>query len=174
MTDPIEAFKTYRVEEMACVRQKVANREVACPRIRFQGSWTAGSLLFRTNPCCLLLIPSSRRKKVWQSLNHVWLFATSWTVACQAPLSKEYWSGWPFPSPGDLPHTGMEPWSPALQVNPLPSEPPEKPKPFNHFTKKWKAKISVQVGDLKGLELFPWECWNYSYQWDNFLWKKKP
>ena len=41
-------------------------------------------------------------------LNHVWLFATPWTVACQAPLSiefsrQEYWSGLPLPSPGDLP-----------------------------------------------------------------------
>ena len=46
----------------------------------------------------------------------VWLFVTPWTVACQAPLSvgfsrKEYWSGWPFPSPGDLPHPGAEPTS---------------------------------------------------------------
>ena len=41
------------------------------------------------------------------------LFATSWTVACQAPLSmeffrQEYWNGLPFPSPGDLPNPGME------------------------------------------------------------------
>ena len=42
--------------------------------------------------------------------------ATPWTVACQAPLSmgfsrQEYWSGLPFPSPGDLPDPGIEPWS---------------------------------------------------------------
>ena len=36
----------------------------------------------------------------------------------------EYWSGLPFPSPGDLPNTGIEPRSPALQVDSLPSEPP--------------------------------------------------
>ena len=46
------------------------------------------------------------------------LFATPWTVAYQAPLSmgfsrQEYWSGLPFPSPGDLPHPGIEPGSPA-------------------------------------------------------------
>ena len=45
--------------------------------------------------------------------------ATPWTVACQAPLSmgfsrQEYWSGLPFPSPGDLPDPGIEPGSPAL------------------------------------------------------------
>ena len=40
---------------------------------------------------------------------------------------QEYWSGQPFPSPGDLPNPGMEPCSPALQVDSLPSEPPGKP-----------------------------------------------
>ena len=45
--------------------------------------------------------------------------ATPWTVAYQAPLSmgfsrQEYWSGLPFPSPGDLPDSGMEPRSPSL------------------------------------------------------------
>ena len=54
-----------------------------------------------------------------QSLSHVWLFATLWTVACQAPLSmafsrQEYWSGLPFPPPGHLPDPGIEPAYPAL------------------------------------------------------------
>ena len=47
---------------------------------------------------------------------HVPLFVTSWTTALQAPLSmgflrQEYWNGEQFPSPGDLPHPGMEPGS---------------------------------------------------------------
>ena len=51
----------------------------------------------------------------------------------QAPLSMgfsrpEYWSGLPFPSPGDLPSPGIEPRSPALQADSLPSEPPGKGK----------------------------------------------
>ena len=63
-----------------------------------------------------------------KSLNRVRLFATLWTVAHQAPLSmgfsrQEYWSGLPFPSPGDLPDPGIEPRFPALQADPLPSEP---------------------------------------------------
>ena len=37
----------------------------------------------------------------------------------------EYWSGLPFPSPGDLPNPGIKPWSPELQADSLPSEPPE-------------------------------------------------
>ena len=52
---------------------------------------------------------------------------TTWTVACRAPLSmgfsrQEYWSGLPFPSPGDLPDPGIEPKSPALQTDSLPTE----------------------------------------------------
>ena len=40
----------------------------------------------------------------------------------------EYWSGWPFPSPGDLPNPGIEPRSPALHTDSLPVEPQGKPK----------------------------------------------
>ena len=57
-----------------------------------------------------------------QLLSCVQLFATPWTVACQALLSMEfsrqkYWCGLPVPPPGDLPNTGVEPTSlasPAL------------------------------------------------------------
>ena len=45
---------------------------------------------------------------------------------------QEHWSGQPFPPPGDLPHPEMEPGSPALQADALPSEPPGKPQ--DHFT----------------------------------------
>ena len=44
---------------------------------------------------------------------------------------QEYWSGLPTPSPGDLPDLGMEPGSPALQADSLPSKPPGKPQPYN-------------------------------------------
>ena len=52
------------------------------------------------------------------------LFATLWTVDCQAPLSiefsrQEYWSGLPFLSLGDLPQLGIKPVSPALKANSL-------------------------------------------------------
>ena len=60
------------------------------------------------------------------TVSHVQLFVTPWTVACQAPLSmgfprEEYWSGWPFPSPGNLPNPGIEPGSPTLAGGFLPS-----------------------------------------------------
>ena len=56
---------------------------------------------------------------------------TPWTGAHQPPLSmkfsrQDYWSGLPVPSPGDLPNPRIEPGSPTLQADSLPSEPPGK------------------------------------------------
>ena len=65
-------------------------------------------------------------------LSRVRLFVTPWTVAHQAPPSmgfsgQEYWSGLPFPSPGNLPDPGIESRSPTLQTDALTSEPPGNP-----------------------------------------------
>ena len=59
------------------------------------------------------------------------ILLTPWTGARQALLSREFsrpedWSGLPFPPPGDHPDPGIEPRSPALQADSLPSEPPGK------------------------------------------------
>ena len=64
-----------------------------------------------------------------KSLSCVRLFVTPWTVVHQPPPSMEFsrqesWSGLPFPSPGDLPDPGIEPGSPTLRADALPSEPP--------------------------------------------------
>ena len=64
-----------------------------------------------------------------KSLSRVRPLATTWTAAHQAPPSmgfsrQEYWSGLPFPSPGDLPDLGIKPRSPAFQADALTSEPP--------------------------------------------------
>ena len=73
--------------------------------------------------------PSSQRWWWWCSVPKSCLtFATPWTVACQASLSmgfpwQEYWSAQPFPSPGDLPDSGIKPRSPGLQMDLLLSEP---------------------------------------------------
>ena len=62
-------------------------------------------------------------------LSHVQLFEAPWTLAHQAPLSRqESWSQFPCPPPGDLLNPGIELGSPALQVDSLPAEPPGKPK----------------------------------------------
>ena len=60
-------------------------------------------------------------------LSHVQLFVAPWTVACQAPASikfsrHEYWSGFLFPSSGNLPDPGTEPMSLAMQADSLPFE----------------------------------------------------
>ena len=72
-------------------------------------------------------------RAVVELLSRVRLFATSWTVAHQALLSmefsrQEYWSGLPFPSTADLPNPEIEPGSPTLQADSLPSKPPERPR----------------------------------------------
>ena len=81
---------------------------------------------------------------VLSHFSRVLLFVIPWTVAHQAPLTmgisrQEYWSGLPWPPPGDLPDPGTEPESPAspaLQAGSLPAEPPGKPIfSVTHFTK---------------------------------------
>ena len=64
---------------------------------------------------------------VCQLLSHVWLFATPWTIARQDPLfmgfsRQEYWSALPFPSPEDLPSTGIKPGYSAFQTDSLLTE----------------------------------------------------
>ena len=100
---------------------------------------------------------------VW-SLSHVQLFATPWTVSRQAPLSmvfsrQEYWSGLPFPSPGDLPNPGIKPMSPALQVRSSLSEPPVRPSLRQlHLPTSGEKNLCANVGDtgsIPGLERSP-------------------
>ena len=97
------------------------------------------------------------RRELGTSLSRVLLFVISWTVACQAPQSmgfsrQEYWSGLPFPSPGDLPNSGIESGSPALQADSLLSEPPGKPPKLPQPTPKvasshdWRATFPEAAG----------------------------
>ena len=80
-------------------------------------------------------------------LSCVSLFATPGYVACQAPPSmvfsrQEYWSGLPFPPPGDLPDPGIEPGSPALQVNSLLSDLPGSPKVTQLVSGKSESEVA--------------------------------
>ena len=83
-------------------------------------------------------------------------FVTPWTVAHQVPLSigfsrQGYWSGLLFPSPGDIPNPGIELRSPALQADPLPSEPPEKPNHLLLVIKDFAYSTLVTVWAESGL-----------------------
>ena len=62
----------------------------------------------------------------WKSLSRV--FVTPWTIPSMEFSRPEYWSEWPFPSPGDLSNPGIQPRRPTLQVDSFPAEPPGRPK----------------------------------------------
>ena len=110
-----------------------------------------------------------------KSLSRVRLFATPWTEAYQAPPSmgfsrQEYWSGLPFPSPGDLPDPGIEPGSPAFQADALTSEPPGKPYMFYMLSKilaTWELFLvaepyhSLNVPEFVSCNNFLYICWLY-------------
>ena len=90
-----------------------------------------------------------------KALSRVQLFVTPWTVAQQAPLSmeffrQEYWSGLPFPSPGDIPDPSIKPPSPELQADALPPEPPGKPNVVYTI-----LPLIYQIGNLR-LEEILW------------------
>ena len=104
---------------------------------------------------------------VLSHFSHAWLFATPWTVAPQALLSmgfsrQEYWSGVPFPSPGDLPDPGIEPRSPALEADTLTSEPPGKRCANGKCIQKgrrvsWAPKPVTVQHELSQSPVFMWE-----------------
>ena len=102
--------------------------------------------------------PEDHVVHIWskvKSLSRVRLFSTPWTVAYQALPSmgfsrQECWSGLPFPSPGDLPNPGIEPMSPALQADALPSEPPGKPLRRGGGGIPWLWICAVQICVIPG------------------------
>ena len=88
-------------------------------------------------------------------LSRARLFATPWTAAHQAPLSRRfsrqrYWSGLLFPSPGELPKPGIKPMSPALQADYLLTE--LQGKPINN------AMFSIRNAPISDNQCFPTIC----------------
>ena len=63
------------------------------------------------------------RKWKWKSLSRVWLFSAPWTMQSMEFSRLEYWSGWLYPPPGDLPNPGIKPRVPALQADSLSAKP---------------------------------------------------
>ena len=127
--------------------------------------------------CCCRIFMESRRAKgedreegdvvatvcwKWKLLSRVWLFATPWTIQSMEFSRPEYWSGYPFPSPGNLPNPGIKPRASTLQVDSLPSEPQGKPNsvytfkrcPLSHLTLKLPFLISDEKSLLKHIQLF--------------------
>ena len=146
-------------------------------------SRTSRTDLTRVNGrCCCRIFTGSRRAEgeageegdvvvtacwKWKLLSHVWLFATPWSIQSMEFSRPEYWSGYPFPSPGNLPNSGIKPRSSTLQVDSSPSEPPGKPKsvlvyvfkrcPLPYLTLKLPFLISGEKSLLKYIQLFTQE-----------------
>jgi len=126
-----------------------------------------------------------KKEKKVQSFNRDRLFATPWTVAYQPPPSmgfsrQGYWSGLPFPSPGDLPDPGIKLESPAFQADALTSEPPGKPNHmFNRIASpeipiiRKQRRVMVRLHREAGLtlvlswgwEIFPFVGCSEAGQW---------
>ena len=125
--------------------------------------WNYFFFLINEIQLCLL----TKKVKV-KSLSRVQLFATPWTVARQALLSmgfsrQENWSGLPYPSPGDLPNPGIEPRSPTLQTNALPSESQGKPVSINkvhsiNISYKYMRKVHIKIPVHNCCHLTPSPC----------------
>ena len=119
-------------------------------------TWDHISFLFPLFDTHYIFLHKERKKVKLLSL--VRFFATPWTVAYKASPSmgfsrQEYWSGLPFPSPGDLPTPGIEPRSPAFQADALTSEPRVKP---TYFSIKTRNKL-CESGKGGRILVGPWE-----------------
>ena len=109
--------------------------------------------------------PGGLQSMCFQSLSHVQLFATPWTVASQVLLSREFsrqehWSGLPFPTPGDLTDRGIKPESlssPALAGRFFATVPPGKPI-------DWQRSL---VGYSPWGQLIDWACMHTYLLWRN-------
>ena len=111
-----------------------------------------------------LLIIRREENKGAKLLSHVWLFATPWTVACQALLSmefcrQEYWSGKSFPSPGYFPNSWIKLRFPSLQEDSLPYESPGK-KAEKHYweREKWLNTCKTEFSTLSTLRCNQYFC----------------
>ena len=116
--------------------------------MHWQGlKWQRHSLTF--NPSSDIVIPQSGKWKwKWCLLSHARLFTAPWTIESMEFSRPEYWSGYPFPSPGDLPNPGIE-LRPPTQIF-LPGEPQGSPKilewvayPFSSGSSQLRSQTGV-------------------------------
>ena len=107
------------------------------------------------------------------SFSHVQLFATLWTVACQALLSmgilQARWRGLPCPPSGDLPNPGIDTRSPKLHAHSLPSELPGRPKNTRVGSLSLLQGIFLTQGSNRGLLHCRWILYQLNYQGSPFV-----
>ena len=97
--------------------------------------------------------------KVKVKVSRVQLFGTPWTIQFMEVSRPEYWSGQPFPSPGDLPNPGIEPRSSTLQA-----EPPGKPKNTGVSSLSLLQQIFLIQESNCGLLHCRWILYQLTYQ----------
>ena len=107
---------------------------------------------------------------LFSQLSFVWLFVTLWTIAQQAPLSmgfsrQKYWSGLPFPSPGNLPDSGIKHASPPLTGGFFTTEPPGKPRGIL----RWSANLHRAEGSRKLIHTQSLALWGRLSSFLHFL-----
>ena len=103
---------------------------------------------------CLCVLDITLQVVLCVCVCRVQLFANPWTVPLSMGFSRQkYSSGLPFPPPRDLPDTGMEPWSPALQADSLLSEPPGKPTLNVDDAQLWASPFSFSIFLSKNLRM---------------------
>ena len=127
-----------------------------CPNQYRWRSWSSMVLWRPTRPSRTNTKKRFFSSQGCQSLSCVWLFVTLWTVARQASQSmgfsrQEYWTGLPFPSPGDLPDPAIKLRSLALQADSLPSDSQEKP---HHRGLECKSRKSRDIWSNR--QVWPW------------------
>ena len=148
--EPLDSLRLWEIPAHASLsKQSPAMLVVHC--------WLSQSYLF---PCVCVCVCACAC--AW-SVSHVTLFVTPYTAARQAPLSlgfpkQEYWSGLPFPPPGNLPNPGIKPTSlapPALAGGFFTSAPPRKPifsvdrsQTSQTSCKRWKYALSKTRGEV--------------------------
>ena len=129
---PEQGSREYLPEGQSCLKQATSFQPVASrERLSLKPKSSSDPLSSKSNTI-LLSRKTLRLLSLLSHFSRVQLLATPWTVACQAPLSvgffrNEYWSGLPFPSPGDLLNPGIKPaslTSPVLAAGSLPLAPP--------------------------------------------------
>ena len=103
-----------------------------------------------------------------ESLSIVFDSATPWTIKSMEFSRPEYWSGQPFPSPGDLPNPRIKPWSPALQADSLLAEPSGKSKNTGVGSLSLLQQIFLIQESNQGLLHCRWTLYQLSYQGSPF------
>ena len=138
-TEPLQGLRNLKIYLSPILSMGLQVLHSACSHS--QSGQCPGRLEARSEACSV----SSLKPKQDYLIS---LTVTPWTVAHRAPLSmgfsrQEYWSGLPCPSPGDLPNSGIESGSPALQADSFLSEPPGKP--FQFLKVKYILKLIKKI-----------------------------